>query len=432
MRILSASEVEAEVLIALGFGGTCYRWDSHEVLAEMARRAAGYLCPCSARSLIDAILEPLAHMAEDRDLLHITIEAIVEELLAIGDIQEHKNVYPSKDYLLYLAPPSYVPLSGGTIVVLGVTPDNTSLLPDDVVVNFKNGLRYITRDPLPVAVDSQVSVRNLDGEVENYTITSRDNADPSAGLISASSPIAMGLLGRIAGDRLEIATPSGAHVVTIMQVQGTSSGTGDDDLITRLSQLGLVRLSEEYWLNAPSDETAGSYVSRFEHALERTTECTGIPEITVLDKDRNVRHYRGRWSAAKHLSGRYIGRRPQAYGNDIWCFLELEGGIVRRFLDLPLAPSTGLRGCDEAWRLQAAIDAYSGKPQQYKLSRVEGGRRLIDVFSPIPSWIERRWNLLGERKDRKGCLMCFQFEEREISQELDFLHRKLWCTERTD
>ena len=429
MRVLSANEVETEVLIALGFGSTSYRWDSHEVLAEMARRAAGYLCPCSARSLTNAVLEPLVHMAEDRNLLQTTIETVVEGLLAIGDIQEHKNVYPSESYLLYLAPPSYVPLSGGMIVVLGIAPDNTSFLPDDVVVNFRNGLRYIRREPLPVAIDSQVSVRNIEGKVENYTITSRDNADPSAGLISVESPIAKGLLGKTAGDRFEIETPLGAHVVTIVQVAGTSSGTGDDDLIARLAQLGLVRLSEEYWLNAPSDETAGSCISRFEHALERTAECADIPEIRVLDTARSVRYYHGRWSAAKHLSGRYIGRRPQSYGNDIWCFLEIEEGIVKRFLDLPPASSTGLRGCDEAWRLQAALDAHSGKPQQYKLSRIEDGVRSIDMFSPIPSWMERRWNLLGERKDEKGCLMSFQFREQEVSQELDFLRRKLWWTD---
>jgi hypothetical protein len=272
----------------------------------------------------------------------------------------------------------------------------------------------------------------VNGEVENYSITLPHKANPSAGLISVDSPIARSLMGKIAGDKSEITTPSGIRIVTIMQVKNASSGTGDDDLTTRLAELGLVRLSEEYWLNAPIDETALSYISRFEHALGRTAECAEIPEITVLDTSKSVRYYRGRWCPPTHLSGRYIGRRPQSYGNDIWCFFEIERGIVKRFLDLPLAYSTGLRGCDEAWRLQAALDAHSGKPQQYRLSTITEGVRSIDIFSPIPGWIERRWNLLGQQRDKKGCLMSFQFNDQDIKQELDFLRRKLWWTEWTD
>ena len=229
------------------------------------------------------------------------------------------------------------------------------------------------------------------------------------------------------GDKAEIKTPNGVLAVTITQVKNESNGNGEDELTVHLSQRGLVRLTEEYWLNAPEDESVSSHISKYELLLERIAECTVNPVITILDTSKSVRYYRGRWSDSKSLNGSYIGRRPQLYGNDIWCFSKIENGIVKKFLDLPRESSIGLRGCDEAWRLQAALDAQSGNPQQYRLSKITDKKYSIELFSPIPSWVERRWNWLGERREAKGCLMSFQFTDLEIEQELEFLRRQLWC-----
>lgn len=371
MRIISSNQAQSEALATLGFDVNSYSLNSSEVLASAIRRAASFLCPCSARSIINAVINPLNHIAEDNDDLQTTAENALEQMIALGDLQEYRNVAFNRTALLYLTPPSYVPLAGGTIILLGIAPDNVSFLPEDIQRNvvYKGCLRYLKKEPPGVTIDSKV-------------------------------------LGQT-------------------QEEG-------DDLVSSLSQLGLIRYAEENWLNAPPDETAAQCINRFERSLDRSATCGHITGITILNPAKSVRYYRGRWSSPKDMNGRYIGRRPQAYGNDIWCYLEIEGGRVKRFVDLPLGSSTGLRGCDEAWRIQAAIDARFGHPQQYRLRKMTDETFAVDVFSPIPCWIERRWNWVGKRIENKGGLLSFQFEEADIKQELDFVRRKLWLVESTE
>lgn len=429
MRILSSNQVETETLTALGVSGATGGLDSREVLSAAIRRAASFACPCSARSLTTYVFESLAYLAEDHESLRISLDDVLEELLAIGDLQEHRNVSADRTSLLYLAPPSYVLLSGGEVVVLGVAPDNMPFLPEDVAqsTGHKSALRYVKREPSLVGVGTEVSIRDSSGGVECYTITLPNNANPKAGIISVESPVAISLLHKIAGDQAEIRAPSGVRTVRITQVRNPAIVGKGENLASRLSQLGLVALSEEDWLNAPPDETPDQCIARFNRVLDRASSCGDIPDLEILDSTRGVRYYRGRWSPPKQLTGRYIGRRPQAYGNNIWCYLEIQGGRSTKCLDLPLQSSTRLRGCDEAWRLQAALDARHGQPQRYRLRGAA-----IDVFSPIPGWMERRWNWLGKRVENKGCLLSFEFRETEIEQEVDFLRRKLWCDESTD
>lgn len=407
--------------------------NSPEVLASAIRRAASFLCPCSARSIISAVTNPLNYIVEDRDDLQTAVENALEEMIAIGDLQEYRNVAFNKTALLYLAPPSYVCLSGGIIILLGIAPDNVSFLPEDIRRNivYKGCLRYLKKDPTCVTVDTKVSVQNIKGEIEEYIITMPHQADASLGKVSVESPVGRSLLNRVIGENVEVSTPSGVCTLKIVQVVGQTNEESDD-LMSFLSQLGLIRYSEENWLNAPPDETASQYINRFERSLDRVATCGDMTGVTILNTAKSVRYYRGRWSSPKNLSGRYVGRRPQAYGNDIWCYLEIEGGRLKRFMDLPLDSSTGLRGCDEAWRIQAALDAQFGKPQQYKLRKMTDKTIVVDVFSPIPSWIERRWNWIGKRIENEGSLLSFQFAETVIKQELDFIQRKLWLIESTE
>ena len=366
LRILSAGQVETETLQALGFDGTSFKLEAYEAIAALIRRAASHLCPCSTRLLVGTVFDSLVHLFKDRDWLQTTLESIVEELIAIGDLQEHRNVNENKTFTLYLAPPSFIPLSGGTTVIIGITPDNTSFLPENVERNviYKNCLRYTRKE-----------------------------------------------------------------LTTEMTVGDESVLSRDEELADYLTQLGLVKISEENWLNAPPDESTSSHINRFEHLLDLVGESVDFPDFSILNTSKDVHYYRGRWSSPKNLSGRFVGRRPQSYGNDIWCYTEVLEGKVKKFIDLPLISSVGLRGCDEAWHLQAALDAHRGNPQQYKLRKITQDTYAIDIFSPIPCWIKRRWNWLGKRVDSTGCLMSFQFMEIQIKQEMDFIQRKLWCVE---
>ena len=434
LRILSITQIQTEIMATLGLGGPSLLTNSREVLAAAIRRAASFLCPCSAKSLTNAVIQPLRHIVEEDDNLQAVVEDVLEELLAIGDLQEYRNVAFNRTALLYLAPPSYVCLSSGTIVLLGVAPDNVSVLPEDLEqkIGYKGCLRYLKKEPPYVEMGSRVSTQNLAGEIENYVIIAPHKADASSGMVSVDSPVGKGLLDKAVGEQAEIVTPSGKRILTIVGVSSQTGEEKDEELISCLSQFGLVRYSEENWLKAPPDETASQYITRFERILEHAAPSGDIPGIVILNSAKSVRYYRGRWSSPKNLSGHYIGRRPQAYGNDIWCYVELDRGKLRRLVDLPLPSSTELRGCDEAWRLQAALDVQFGKPQQYRLRKISGTTYVVDVFSPIPNWIQRRWNWMGVPVVNKGCLLSFEFTKTEFEQEVDFGRRKLWLVESTE
>ncbi len=52
-----------------------------------------------------------------------------------------------------------------------------------------------------------------------YTLSSADEADPSAGKISVSSPLAQGLLGSEAGATVKVRLPSGEKELAILKVE---------------------------------------------------------------------------------------------------------------------------------------------------------------------------------------------------------------------
>lgn len=64
-----------------------------------------------------------------------------------------------------------------------------------------------------------VSLRNLEsGEELSYTLLGGDEADSSEGKISVHSPMAKGLLGHKAGDRVEIRVPVGIRKYEILRI----------------------------------------------------------------------------------------------------------------------------------------------------------------------------------------------------------------------
>jgi hypothetical protein len=150
-----------------------------------------------------------------------------------------------------------------------------------------------------------------------------------------------------------------------------------------------------------------------------------VPGLVVLDPTTSVQYYRGRWRDPTGLTGRFVGRRQQAFGAKLWCYVELCNGQPDRYIDLPCG-AMRFRGCDEAWRLQAAIDYEQRHPQRFRLRQGLEGTTLIDVFSPIPSWAQRRWTIVGEAVARDKCLMSFRFSRRDIEEETHFAEEYLW------
>jgi transcription elongation factor GreA len=57
------------------------------------------------------------------------------------------------------------------------------------------------------------------GATMTYTLSSADEADPAAGKISVSSPLAQGLLGAAAGASVKVRLPSGEKHLAILEVK---------------------------------------------------------------------------------------------------------------------------------------------------------------------------------------------------------------------
>jgi len=64
-----------------------------------------------------------------------------------------------------------------------------------------------------------VDIESEDGEAATYQIVGEDEADIKAGRVSVTSPIARGLIGREAGDAVEVQAPGGVKHYEIIDVR---------------------------------------------------------------------------------------------------------------------------------------------------------------------------------------------------------------------
>jgi len=193
-----------------------------------------------------------------------------------------------------------------------------------------------------------------------------------------------------------------------------------------LFQAGFFRIDADVWLKAPPMVSPDSQVAKYDALLEKSGPPGALEGASILDHHRPVNYYRGRWSSLKLQSGKFVGRRPQAYGADLWCYMDVVKGEVRTFFDLPTI-ETRWRGCDEAWHLQQALDAVFGHPQLYRIRRGSlKGTVVVDLFSPIPNWVSRRWECTGMPAAPINCLLSYVFPEAHIDHELHFARERMW------
>ncbi len=203
----------------------------------------------------------------------------------------------------------------------------------------------------------------------------------------------------------------------------------DTDAADRLEALGLREIEASRWLRAPQSEGAARYRSRFDDALARAGLSGEVPGLTIVDPTKPRRFYRGRWAPPRAQSGRFLGRRSQAYGADLWCYVEVEAGVPRRLIDLPaLAPHA--RAFDEAWRLLAAMDALDADPPRYSVApEPESQCAILELTFPLPTWARRRLDIIGEAVARRGALIAYRVPDAEVAEELEFLRSMLWMRE---
>jgi hypothetical protein len=197
-----------------------------------------------------------------------------------------------------------------------------------------------------------------------------------------------------------------------------------ENLPAILRELGLHELPTSTWLKAPKSGSATELRDTMNQRLSAQPLSGAVADVSILDPARNVQYYPGRWVSPTNESGNFVSRRPQAYGAPLWGFAQLVNGVVNRFLDFPLK-GYRWRGCDLAWQLQMAIDHCRGTPQHYR-RRPDSTGAVLDFFSPIPLWAQRRLAVLGRPVSRERCLFSYWIPERELASEESFLQNQLW------
>lgn len=356
MRRLTIEEVHAQKIRELGLDPEALDLTTPEGLAGALRRAASYLCPCSAATLVRAAVRPLRGLVPDLEKAKELVEETLEAMISHGDILEQPEVEDGTStarVLLYAAPASFVVRQSGLVILLGVTADQLSPLPSEL----EHRIEYLGH------------VRRL------------------------------------------------------------SPSSGAEDLRSELRQLGLFELTPDAWLKGPKPSAASLAVAASDRALDVAPPSRDIPGLLLLDSTKPVRYYRGRWTDPKTQTGRFVARRQQAYGADLWCYVQLTNGCPERMIDLPLRGSRW-RGCDDAWHLQMAIDAQRGAPQRFRITP-SGEAVVLEFFSPAPAWARRRWDTIGEPVPRAGCLFAYRIPGAEIDEERRFMREALWLEEMT-
>ncbi|MBI5647636.1 MAG: hypothetical protein HY962_11960 [Ignavibacteriae bacterium] len=356
MRRLTAEEVHAQKIRELGLDPETLDLTTPEGLAGALRRAASYLCPCSAATLLRAVVRPLRGLVPDLQNAKELVVETLEAMISHGDILEQPELQdgmPTARLLLYAAPASFVVRQSGLVVLLGIAADQLSPLPSEL----ERRIEYL------------------------------------------------------------------GHVRRLIPSSPT------EDLRGELRQLGLLELAADAWLKGPKPCTASQAVATSDQALDVVPPSRDIPGLLLLDPTKPVRYYRGRWVKPKAQSGRFVGRRQQAYGADLWCYVHLTNGQPERMIDLPQRGSRW-RGCDEAWHLQMAIDAQRGVPQRFRVTH-NGEAVVLEFFSPVPAWARRRWDAIGEPVPSRGSLFAYRIPRAEIDEERRFMRHALWLEEMT-
>ena len=210
----------------------------------------------------------------------------------------------------------------------------------------------------------------------------------------------------------------------------TISEQPDLDIAHELQEQGLQQLSENAWLKSPKIEPAETMLGRFERLLADQPPSGSMSDLSILDPERSISYYRGRWTAPTDQTGVFVARRPQEFGAAIWCVARLEDGVPTRFVDLPLERSRW-RGCDTAWHLQMAIDHIRGSSQQYRCI-ADGDRIRFDFFSPLPQWSQRRFMIFGRPVPPERSLFSYLLPPAEVETEERHLQQTLWLSPMDD
>lgn len=354
MRVISIDEAQKISVENLRLDSNALDLETPEALAAAIRRAAGFLCPCPSSQLIQTVFQSQRLLVKEPEIVKESIANTLESLIAYGDLIEETdaitNVSDRRGQILYLRPPSFVWRDGGSALLLGVAPDDVSVL--------------------PIEMELRVEFCN--------------------------------------------------HVRRLAQKAG-------ENLRVKLKKVGLIELQSDVWnrkTSIPLNEAPAAHIQKIKNLLKSNPGT--LENLQILNPQKHkVRYYSKRWESVENQSGFFVARRPQLYGNDLWCYVEITNGKPIRMLDFPIL-NKFLPGRDEAWRLQMAIDAIQNNPQVFNVEELSDSHSRIKFYSPIPTWAQRRLDNLGEPISNKDCLFSYKIPKPDLPEELKFLEEKLW------
>lgn len=198
---------------------------------------------------------------------------------------------------------------------------------------------------------------------------------------------------------------------------------------SRLRSCGLHQIGTKQWVAGPGHQTPEEVVGEARRRLDVARPSGVVAGLTILDPATSQRFYRGRWTTPQsEHGGDFVARRPQEYGADLWCLVRMNAGTPARLVDFPTADPAA-PGRDEAWRLQAAIDAANGRPHAYRLrpNLDVAESTFVDFFAPLPTYGERYLELIGRTTSAvSGALFSYVVPNVALGNLADFLAAALW------
>lgn len=197
--------------------------------------------------------------------------------------------------------------------------------------------------------------------------------------------------------------------------------------IVELRVRGYSESDQAVWSRSPEPCNADIFQQYFLRLLKK--KPGGFTGPLRIIGNSNCHHYKARWKPASSSSGTFVGRREDTYGAKLWCLVQLYNGRVEHLLDLPCQDMDGAPW-DEPLRLQAAIDSMNNHPQNYTIHSPQYGLWRMSVYAPLPSWAERRLEVVGQRTvPTSGALITYDFdEEGAVQKEAKNLQLLLWMS----
>ena len=265
----------------------------------------------------------------------------------------------------------------------------------------------------PAVGDPRTTPKQLRLGPPRYVLT-----DPQRCVLLGMRPDGQSLL----GDELEQRVEYRDHLRVLR-----SSTSSSQPLGVVLAARGLNAISLDSWLRHPRYCEFDDLLKEYDARLDAKPKEDVQVAVRILDPGSQPTYYRGRWREPRSGDrGRFLARRPQAFGADLWSYAELNGLSVVRLLDLPVT-ETWRPAWDEAWRLQAAVDARSGTPQQARVAHLPGSRVALDFFSPLPSWLERYLFAIGAPAAKGlGAVYSYEIPQSAVDSAISVLEQSMW------